>query len=696
MKQIVQTVTISILLALMLCACRQTQHQTAGSSSKLDSLFYLIYDNRYSNPQRSLFLIDSLAETKDLTQNMCDECRAEVYDAMGQSRAAAFYAEKSLKDGQLKEEDLPSFYAAYRLLSHIYINNLNWKKALDFATEGLHYANEGLAQSDQMRYRMAKQYKPKFLSQIGSCQIMLGHEKEGNQNYRMAYDELYEITKEKNDFTSYYNLFAIIANCIECNLMKDNIDEALTWLPKLEESYNQSKAVKDAKEEYDTYARQCLEANEALVLAKAGKLKEAEAHYRTFKSLLQDGDNDFLGTQVGYLSTVGRWQELADLSETIDEARQDDNKDLSMDYLRLELAPMFKAEVKSHRSAKALQTAERIINVLDSVYTKTQDEDAAQLAVIYETQEKESKIAEQETELSLQRLVGIAIALGLLTVFFLVYALYRRRSQKRLAKAHSQLQEAYGQLEETTMAKERIESELRIARDIQMSMVPHVFPQREGLDLYAAMMPAKEVGGDLYGYQLEGDRLYFCVGDVSGKGVPASLFMAQATRLFSTLSSQQMMPAEICTRINKALSGDDNEQGMFVTMFVGLVDLTTGRLDFCNAGHNPPVLGGDAAHGSFLEMQANAPIGLWPDLEFEGESIDSIRGKVLFIYTDGLNEAENPAQKQFGDERMLALLRHTDYESARQVIDTLAREVERHRNGADANDDLTMMCLRMK
>ena len=246
------------------------------------------------------------------------------------------------------------------------------------------------------------------------------------------------------------------------------------------------------------------------------------------------------------------------------------------------------------------------------------------------------------------------------------------------------------------MAKERIESELRIARDIQMSMVPHVFPQREGLDLYAAMMPAKEVGGDLYGYQLEGDRLYFCVGDVSGKGVPASLFMAQATRLFSTLSSQQMMPAEICTRINKALSGDDNEQGMFVTMFVGLVDLTTGRLDFCNAGHNPPVLGGDAAHGSFLEMQANAPIGLWPDLEFEGESIDSIRGKVLFIYTDGLNEAENPAQKQFGDERMLALLRQTDYESARQVIDTLAREVEHHRNGADANDDLTMMCLRMK
>jgi serine phosphatase RsbU (regulator of sigma subunit) len=207
------------------------------------------------------------------------------------------------------------------------------------------------------------------------------------------------------------------------------------------------------------------------------------------------------------------------------------------------------------------------------------------------------------------------------------------------------------------------------------------------------MTPAKEVGGDLYGYVLLGDKLYFAVGDVSGKGVPASLFMAQATRLFRTLAAQQMMPAEICTRMNDALSGDDNESGMFVTLFLGLLDLKSGHLDFCNAGHNQPIIGGADSHGDFLEMNPNSPIGLWPGLQYEGEQIADIKGHPLFIYTDGLNEAENQQQEQFGDDRLLEFLRHTHLESAKQVVDTLKAEVEKHRAGAEPNDDLTMMCL---
>ena len=198
----------------------------------------------------------------------------------------------------------------------------------------------------------------------------------------------------------------------------------------------------------------------------------------------------------------------------------------------------------------------------------------------------------------------------------------------------------------------------------------------------------------MYGYVLLGDKLYFAVGDVSGKGVPASLFMAQATRLFRTLAAQGMMPAEICTRMNNALN-EDNEQGMFVTMFLGLLDLQTGHLNFCNAGHNPPIIGGGDNQGDFLEMQANAPIGLFPDLEYEGEEIDSVKGRALFIYTDGLNEAENPQQEQFGDERLLSILRNNHFDSAQQVIESLKAEIENHRKGAEPNDDLTMMCIRV-
>ena len=201
------------------------------------------------------------------------------------------------------------------------------------------------------------------------------------------------------------------------------------------------------------------------------------------------------------------------------------------------------------------------------------------------------------------------------------------------------------------------------------------------------------MGGDLYGYLLQGDKLYFALGDVSGKGVPASLFMAQATRLFLTLAKQGMAPAEICMRMNDALSGDDNKNGMFVTFWLGLVDLTTGHLNFCNAGHNPPVIGGGEHHGEFLDMLPNAPIGIVPGLEYVGEEVETIKGRPLFIYTDGLNEAENQQQEQFGDDRLLEILRNIPFSSARQVIENLSVEVEAHRQGAEPNDDLTMMCL---
>ena len=293
------------------------------------------------------------------------------------------------------------------------------------------------------------------------------------------------------------------------------------------------------------------------------------------------------------------------------------------------------------------------------------------------------------------------IIVGIIVLALAIFTFFRIRSARRLKKAHQklqatheELQTAYSQLEETTIAKERIESDLRIARNIQMGMVPHNFPERDDLDLYASMTPAKEVGGDLYCYLLNDDKLYFCLGDVSGKGVPASLFMAQATRLFRTLAAQQLMPAQICTQINDALSGEDNETCMFVTMFVGLVDLTTGHLDFCNGGHNPPVVITEGK-SEFIDMVANAPIGLFPGLEYEGEEIADISNKPFFVYTDGLNEAENRQKDQFTDERLLEILANTPFESCQQTVEMLRQEVEKHRDGAEPNDDLTMLCVKV-
>ena len=362
-----------------------------------------------------------------------------------------------------------------------------------------------------------------------------------------------------------------------------------------------------------------------------------------------------------------------------------------------------RAEILTHlgRYAEAAALYHEMYQINDSINISDTKRQLAEMNTKYALDEERMKRAEEQ----MRSIITIAAIIVLSLAIFLYF---RIRSARRLKKAHESLEQAHGkleethqqlltaydQLEETTAAKERIESDLRIARNIQMSMVPSQFPERDDLDLFASMTPAKEVGGDLYGYLLLGDLLYFCLGDVSGKGVPASLFMAQATRLFRTLAAQKMQPAEIATRINDALSGDDNEQGMFVTMFIGLVDLTTGHLHFCNAGHNPPVLIGNGKT-EFLEMIPNLPIGLMPEFEYEGEEIADISNQPLFVYTDGLNEAENREQVQFSDERLLEILETIPFESSKRTIELLASEVEKHRDGADPNDDLTMLCVKV-
>lgn len=353
---------------------------------------------------------------------------------------------------------------------------------------------------------------------------------------------------------------------------------------------------------------------------------------------------------------------------------------------------------KLGRFREAAQMYQSIYNISDSVNANDTKNKLAEMSTKFHVDEL--KLQQAEERARQQRLSIITIA-TIIVLALSIFIYFRLRSARRLKIAHQQLETthqelltAYDQLEETTIAKERIESDLRIARNIQMSMVPSTFPDRPDLDIYGSMTPAKEVGGDLYNFLIRDDapdKLYFALGDVSGKGVPASLFMAQATRLFRTLAAQQMQPADIATRMNDALSGDDNEQGMFVTMFLGVVDITTGHLQFCNAGHNPPILGTE-----FIEMIPNAPIGLFPGLDYEGEEIADIRGRQLFIYTDGLNEAENNEKDQFGDDHLLDIMATNHFESAKETIEYLKAEVEKHREGAEPNDDLTMLCFTVK
>ena len=252
-------------------------------------------------------------------------------------------------------------------------------------------------------------------------------------------------------------------------------------------------------------------------------------------------------------------------------------------------------------------------------------------------------------------------------------------------------------LKATTASKAAIENELKVAHNIQMSMLPKIFPpypERKDIDIYGMLTPAKAVGGDLFDFYIRDEKLFFCIGDVSGKGVPASLVMAVTRSLFRNVSSHSSEPGQIATALNKALS-EGNETNMFVTFFVGVLNLADGSLLYCNAGHEAPLLVGKGI--GVLPCDANLPLGIMPDWSFTQQQVTIYPQTVIFLFTDGLSEAEDADHMQFGEERIVAEKVLSQQQLQSQIfIDEMADAVNHFVGDAEQSDDLTMLALQYK
>ena len=251
-------------------------------------------------------------------------------------------------------------------------------------------------------------------------------------------------------------------------------------------------------------------------------------------------------------------------------------------------------------------------------------------------------------------------------------------------------------LKMTTSAKASMENELKIAHGIQMSMLPKTypaFPNRDDIDIFGQVTPAKAVGGDLYDFFIRDEKLYFCIGDVSGKGVPGSLVMAVTRSLFRNIAAHTTEPEQVVMGINDSLC-DNNETNMFVTFFVGVIDLATGNMDYCNAGHDQPLLLTDGEVG-LLPCDPNLPAGVLPEWNYSRQQIQLKRGATLFLYTDGLNEAEDIDHQQFEMERVMETAKAAG-NSPQELIAAMTAAVGQFVGGAEQSDDLTMLAIQKK
>ena len=680
-------VVVVVVAAMTLFSCGEAKRREL-KASHADSIIFAA--GAVMHYDRMLTLTDSFEITGDISPLNANRWRGVVYYHQNQYRMAEHYYRKVLEAEVKNDEDQLSYNKAARRLSELLLTKGDYEGSLQIAVPAVAKMENSGVGSD-IDYAILH-------NNIGCCQLNLGQEKEAQESFAKAREHY--ANRFQTDSTSRGFQEAIVGTVYTsmAYINTRRYEESIYWIDRCAMLVGKYRQMPDARTGYFDEYQGRIEIMRAVALQGLKKPQLAQQAYKEFL------ETDYSKTSAGrinandYLVAAHRYREAADNYRYLDHALTEWRMEPTLDNIQLYLLPKYHANAEAGRRDSARAAGLRILNLLDSAITAQKKSSTAELATIYQTNEKEAQLNRQKAKMAKQQFIGGIIALALIVVFLLIYMFHKRKAQHnlamahgKLAEAHKQLKIAYDQLESTTKAKERIESELRIARNIQKSMVPNVFPDRKGLDLYASMTPAREVGGDLYGYLLLSHELYFCVGDVSGKGVPASLFMAQATRLFRILAAQHMKPAEIVTRMNTVLT-ESNEQGMFVTMFVGLVNLDSGRLDFCNAGHNPPILGVDG-HDNFMEMETNAPIGLWPELDYVGEFVEDIRGQLLLVYTDGLNEAENTQQQQFGDDHLLDILNHRHFNSSQELIDYLDEEVIKHRNGAEPNDDLTMLCL---
>ena len=278
---------------------------------------------------------------------------------------------------------------------------------------------------------------------------------------------------------------------------------------------------------------------------------------------------------------------------------------------------------------------------------------------------------------NVQLLLLFVVCVGLLLVGFII-----SRTSRNMER-----------LRQTNAEKERIASELRVASQIQQKMLPNGHMMLDNVEIFGSLVPAREVGGDLFDYFIRDEKLFFCIGDVCGKGTPAAMLMASVHSLLYAFTLHESNPARVIHAVNE-IASQGNEECMFFTLFLGVLDLPTGRLHYCNAGHNAPFILGDEL--MMLDCDSNLPIGPFDDAEFSLQTITLSPGNTIFLYTDGLTEANNTEGQELGLERTKEVLtdcveRHL---KPTDIVSTVTEAVHRFTMGAEQSDDLTMLAVR--
>lgn len=673
------------IISLLLAATMMTGCEKTASQEQCDRANNLI-ESAYKKRDYSLILqlADSLENEGSLSIAQANYWRGYASDKMKRKRMAEFYWNASLDAAanSTSEEGIDIYAKSASRLANLLSVRGDYETALNFAIPAANRLEklEADTLSDYIN----------LLIYIGCCQAGLGQTGESTADgFERAYKKHLENIEKNHTDESYKNAIAGLINiAYACNITK-NYADAINWTAKFGELLGEYEQRPSTNGDYVDKQIARFGIYKAIALEGLGRKDAAAKEFEEYQN------TDFSKTPEGrinaidYLAVAKRWEEAADNYSSLD-AMLGLKRYYSLDDIKDLMIKKYHANLMAGRRDSAFAVSLQISNSLDKAFAQAKQIDEEEQSMIIKRVEQQTALREKYERMKAYGALGV---LGLVILAFLAILLYSRNTNKRLKQAYRNLEESNELLEKETADKERANTEHRITQSIQQKMVPEALPQCKGYGLYATMIPSDGVCGDLYDCILRDDKLYFCIGNPVDKDAQSSVLAGMVWALFRNVAEHEDTPKNIVTEINTALVKSGDRQ-MGVTLFVGIIDLVTGHLTYCNAGHGAPLLLEEEV--TPLSVDENPPLGSKFRWDFIEHELMLEKGSMLFLFTSGLGLARNPKRKQYGDKMVHgAALQAMKMNSApRPFVENIQQTIEKFIDGAPQSRDMTMLVIR--
>ncbi|MBR5749866.1 MAG: SpoIIE family protein phosphatase [Prevotella sp.] len=640
------------------------------------------------NYQELLQLADSLYNIGELSEPEAYYWQGYACDRTNQLRMAEFYWKTAVAQtsNSTTPEDLAIYAKSASHLANVLGSRGEYSAVLDMG-------EPVVKRLEELKCDTMSDYTNLLLI-MGLCQTRFGLSADAaNESYERAYQTHMKNIEEHRSDEAYKNAIAGVVNiAFNCNETQ-SYRQAIIWIDRYAElirQYEQRNGIDPAYIDrqwarYDIYR--------AIALDGLEKKDEAAKVYEHYLTTQYSQTPEGRIAAIDYLAVAGRWAEAADNYESLDALLG--HKNYTIEDFQKMVLPKFKANIQAGRSDTAMAVALDISHSLDSAITQARRQDAEELSTI---RLKATQKADEEANRTHLRTLNLLIAIGIIFVGFSLFTLYRRHKTHGLVRKYKNLKEAYSEMETLKTIHNQGLLEQNIARNIQLAMAPDALPQQDDIRLFATLKPADETDCDLYDYLVRDNKLFFCIGDAKGKGINASTAMAITRTEFRSLSVDTTDPAQIVEAINKTLTSRQNPD-MAVTLFIGILDLATGRLCYTNAEQTAPMLVGSGI--GLLPVDQNSAVGTHTDYLYKTQETRIDPGTLIFLYTQDLLEVKNAANDAYGQRRMMGeSLQATKVLNEKLSAETFAnwmKESIRRFVGEGAEEQqLTMLTLQYK